>query len=298
MTHALEIRPLTLEEMAIPIDWARQEGWNPGLQDAPPFWNTDPEGFLGGFLGDKLVAVISGVRYEGTEDPAMRGGFGFVGFYIVHPDYRGQPYAGRIGKAAVAHLSGMASIGIDGVLERQENYQAFGFEFAHKNARYQGQTPLPDHATSLAKDECIQPAHLVDFEALCRFDAAHFPTTRKSFLKRWVEQSDHTALALTKGEQNAIIGYGVIRPCFEGYKIGPLFAKESAYAEALIGALCNGLPAGTHVYLDPPASNADAIKLAKKLNMTLVFETARMYRGISPKLPINEIYGITSFELG
>jgi hypothetical protein len=32
--------------------------------------------------------------------------------------------------------------------------------------------------------------------------------------------------------------------------------------------------------------------------MSPVFETARMYKGAAPKLPLERIFGITSFELG
>jgi hypothetical protein len=32
--------------------------------------------------------------------------------------------------------------------------------------------------------------------------------------------------------------------------------------------------------------------------MAPVFETARMYRGAAPELPLGNIFGITTFELG
>jgi hypothetical protein len=38
--------------------------------------------------------------------------------------------------------------------------------------------------------------------------------------------------------------------------------------------------------------------LTGNLGMQPVFHTARMYIGETPELPIQEIYGITSFELG
>ena len=34
-------------------------------------------------------------------------------------------------------------------------------------------------------------------------------------------------------------GYGVLRKCRVGYKIGPLFADQPEIAEALFAALCN-----------------------------------------------------------
>jgi GNAT superfamily N-acetyltransferase len=299
MTPAIEIRPLTLEEMAIPVAWAKAEGWNPGLLDASPFWHTDPNGFIGCFLDKKLVGVISAVRYDGKDDPEQRGSFGFIGLYIVHPDYRCGGYARRLGKAAIiGHLSDVACIGLDGVLERQEDYQAVGFNYAHLNARYCGQTPLPSASAELNPDEQLVDANTVDFETLCRFDAAHFPTTRKNFLKRWISQKDHLSLAITTSQTDEISAYGVIRPCFDGYKIGPLFAKQPQHASALIQALTKQLSPDSKVFIDLPVDNTDAILLVQTLGMSMVFETARMYRGITPSLPTHQIYGITSFELG
>jgi hypothetical protein len=38
--------------------------------------------------------------------------------------------------------------------------------------------------------------------------------------------------------------------------------------------------------------------MAQEAGMAPVFETARMYAGPVPDLPLAQIYGITSFELG
>ena len=85
---SLTIRTMTPDEIGLALDWAAAEGWNPGLYDAAPFLAADPEGFLIGFLEDVPVAMISAVRYGKT--------FGFLGFYLVRPDRRGQGYGWAI----------------------------------------------------------------------------------------------------------------------------------------------------------------------------------------------------------
>ena len=55
---------------------------------------------------------------------------------------------------------------------------------------------------------------------------------------------------------------------------------------------------GETVILDPPEPNKDAVALCLARGLSPVFETARMYRGDAPKLPLQNIFGITSFELG
>ena len=75
------IRNATAAEFETAVEWAAAEGWNPGLDDTPAFHAVDPDGFFMGFVDDRPVSSISVVRYGGA--------FGFLGFYIVHPDYRG-----------------------------------------------------------------------------------------------------------------------------------------------------------------------------------------------------------------
>ena len=52
------------------------------------------------------------------------------------------------------------------------------------------------------------------------------------------------------------------------------------------------------VFLDVPVPNAAAVHLARSLDLSPVFETARMYKGPAPALRLDRLYGITTFELG
>jgi hypothetical protein len=47
-----------------------------------------------------------------------------------------------------------------------------------------------------------------------------------------------------------------------------------------------------------PEPNAGAIALADRHGLKPSFEVARMYRGPAPDLPLERIFGITTFELG
>lgn len=63
--------------------------------------------------------------------------FGFIGLYIVKPEYRGKIYGVKMGRLALKYLKDR-NMGVDGVLEKQENYKAFGFNLAYRNIRYEG----------------------------------------------------------------------------------------------------------------------------------------------------------------
>lgn len=287
MSENFTIRPLTYAEMSIPLGWAVREGWNPGLDDADPFWHSDPGGFLGGFIGDHPAAVISAVRYGDH--------FGFLGFYIVAPDYRGQGYGYRIWQQALQHLHGR-NIGLDGVVTQQGNYRKSGFTLAHRNVRYQGSTSLPPTQTGAVGSTLPEPLSQISFETLATYDRRFFPADRMRFLSRWVVQPHAHALGVT--HDGILTGYGVIRQCQSGFRIGPLFADHVDEAETLLRAMAARVPAGQPLFLDVPACNFAAAMLAKRMQMAAVFETARMYTGPEPDISLPRTYGLTSFEIG
>ena len=102
-----QIRVMRREEVALAIDLAAAEGWNPGINDAACFFTADANGFLIGELAGNMVGCISAVSYAGR--------FGFVGLYIVRPEFRGRGFGIQLWQAAMARLQGH-NIGLDGVL--------------------------------------------------------------------------------------------------------------------------------------------------------------------------------------
>jgi hypothetical protein len=94
-----------------------------------------------------------------------------------------------------------------------------------------------------------------------------------------------------------ILGYGMIRKCFTGYRIGPLFADDEIIALEIVEALLSNIP-GELYYLDIPEPNTASLKIVQQCNMQKVFETARMYTKEIPNAPLHKVFGITTFELG
>jgi CheY-like chemotaxis protein len=276
------IRTMSRAEVNLAVDWAAAEGWNPGLYDADCFYAADLRGFLVGELDGEPIASISVVKYGGA--------FGFLGFYIVKPEHRGKGYGIQIWKEGMKYLSGR-NIGLDGVLAQQENYKKSGFKLAYRNIRYEG----------ISGGETIKYPNIVSlsqitFDMLAQYDQKFFPDDRKKFLKAWVSQSGSITLGALSDEK--LSGYGMIRACRAGYKIGPLFADTPEYAEAIFNSLKSSVAPGMPIYLDVPEVNLAALALTEKYGMKLVFETARMYTGDFPDLPLNKIFGVTTFELG
>jgi GNAT superfamily N-acetyltransferase len=278
MNHAPVIRPLTLAETETLVDWARVEGWNPGLADAPAFHAADPLGFLGCFVGGRMASGIAAVRYGAD--------FGFIGLYIAHPDFRGQGLGRRVWDAGLAHLAGR-TIGLDGVPAQQANYRSAGFEAAYETVRWSG-------TLAGRSDASVTPLTPDLLPAIARYDRRHFPAERDAFLAAWIAAPRIAKVIVRDG---AVRGYAVVRRCVDGCKIGPLFADTPADADALLAA-CALEAAGAVLHIDVPESQrAFADSLAAR-GFSRGFLTARMYRGPAPTIDLAGVYGVTSLELG
>jgi GNAT superfamily N-acetyltransferase len=276
----LRIRAMAPEEIAVAADWAAAEGWNPGLADAACFATVDAEGFFIGELDGAPAATISCVNYDDR--------FAFLGFYIVRPDLRGRGYGLRIWNAAVEHARSR-TIGLDGVVAQQDNYQKSGFRLAYPNVRYGGRV-----ATAAAPPGIVALAD-VPFAAVETDDATVFPAPRTAFLRTWIDTPGHVGRALVR--DGRLVAWGVIRPSRTGCKIGPLVADDRAAAEAVFAALAAAVGGG-EIFLDVPSVNRDAVALAGDHGLSPVFETARMYTGAIRPLRPERMFGVTTFELG
>jgi len=274
-----KIRQMARSEADIVIGLAAEEGWNPGLHDADAFYQTDPPGFFAIDAEDHMIGCVSMVRYG--ED------FMFGGLYIVHPDYRGLGI-GRAVLEFVRTYSKGCNLGIDGVFAMQPVYQKSGFRFAYRNIRFEGRG-------GGTVDKSLTPLREVPFPRILAYDSMFFPAVREGFLKHFLYQPDCKGYAsITNG---SLTGYGFIRKCHNGYKIGPLFAGNPQIAQTIFSALST-VAESEPVFLDVPEPNIAGVALAKAHGMTEVFGTARMYTRELPTLPIEQIFGVTTFELG
>jgi GNAT superfamily N-acetyltransferase len=275
----VRLRQMTREEADIVIDWAADEGWNPGLHDADAFFQTDPSGFFAIEAGKNLAGSVSFVRYNDE--------FMFGGLFIVHPDYRGK----GIGRAILNFTREYAAdynLGIDGVFTMQPVYQKAGFKFAYRNIRFEG-------VGGGKIDSSLTILRKVPFPRVLVYDSLHYPAVRENFLKHFIYQLDSTGFAAVEGD--SLSGYGFIRKCRNGYKIGPLFADSEEIAEMIYSALAS-VAGQEPIFLDVPELNKAAVALAQSHGMKEVFGTARMYTKKVPKLPLDQIFGVTTFELG
>jgi GNAT superfamily N-acetyltransferase len=277
---SVESSPASARAARVALAWAEAEGWNPGLDDGQRFLAADPGSFLAAERDGEIVGTVSCALYGD--------GYAFIGFYIVRADLRGRGIGSPLFDRALERAEGRV-VGLDGVLEQQASYERRGFALAHRNVRWR---------TTGGGD---RPAGLVDlpsvpFEQLLSFDAAVFGAERERFLRVWIDRPPGHALACVR--EGRLAGYGVVRPCRVGAKVGPLLADDEEAAETLLTGLIAAAGPGTDVFVDMPAANPHADRLCAAREMEPSFETVRMYLKGRPPEDVHRVFGVTTFEFG
>ncbi len=262
------------------IDMAAAEGWNPGLNDASCFYETDRTGFFVAVNEGKTIGCISAVKYGEK--------YAFIGLYIVDSNFRHKGIGLKLWNHAIESVTGRI-LGLDGVPAQQENYMKSGFKLEYRQIRFEAKGIEGEDSGGLENLQSI------DFRKLSEYDSYGSGFKRDVFLENWINQKG--IFGKVKTSDGEITGYGIIRPCIKGYKIGPLFADSYEIAEEIFLALTQSAE-GKEIYLDVPEVNKEGLRLARKYRMTSVFETARMYSGGKVEIYADKVFGVTSFELG
>ena len=319
---------MTRTELDVLVEWAANEDWNPGLNDADLFWATDPDAFIAAEFNGEMIGGGSIVNYGGV--------CGFMGLFIIHPGFRGRNFGHQLWIARrdclIKRLHAPARIEMDGVFNMQSFYTKGGFQFLHRDLRFQrvesardntATTPLAmvsdstlmnsaisdsqallihqhNSGNSVPSESDFTDVNIVDlstiaFEKINQFDQAIFMAPRSQFLQRWISQpACHALGAMRNGN---LSGYAVARPCRTGYKIGPLFANDPETAHKLFQSLLARLP-HQQVQIDVPECNTFGVEMVKRCGFTEVFGCARMAFGPPLPRPLQNIFGVTTFELG
>lgn len=281
----IEFKKLDFQGLKTLVYWAEKEGWNPGPYDAKAYWAADPNGYYGCFLKEKLIGGGSIVSYDGN--------FGFMGFFIIDPEYRSKGLGRELWyqrrDLLLSRLKPGASIGMDGVLAMQDFYAKGGFKIAFRDERHEklGEVfNIHNSISNITKE---------DYNDVIEYDKKYFGFQRSKFLIPWLELPGSISIKFVENEK--IKGISILRKANHGYKICPLFADNEVIAEELYKACLNSA-IDEPVYIDIPMINESAVKLKRKYKTTYVFECARMYYGSPPEINMNNVYGITTFELG
>ncbi|MDA7428940.1 GNAT family N-acetyltransferase [Primorskyibacter aestuariivivens] len=271
-------RRATLAELGQVLDWAAEEGWNPGLDDAAAFYAADPDGFFVTEIGGQPVAAISVVNHSDE--------YAFLGLYICRPEHRSTGVGFALWQFALEH-AGKRTVGLDGVPAQEANYARSGFVLAGRTQRLCGHMVPEEPTFPLATPD--------DFTALAQLDAAANGVSRPRFLRAWLE-SGATRKTVVLRDGDTMTGFATARTCRTGCKIGPIVAADADDAHRLARQAAAAL-ADPHVTIDTPDPAGPFADLLRQDGFTQNFSTARMFRGNAPT-PGKTLQAVASLELG
>ena len=242
------LRPMTAAEVERLVEWAAEEGWNPGLEDARTFYAVDPKGFMAAELAGELVGGGAIVRHHAD--------FGFMGLFIIHPNHRGKGLGGTLWHA---HRDRLAS--------RLESGMALDTAWTGWR-RCAGSMPAAasarPRATSASNSALRRPPATPRFqpvpvgmippEQLAALDRSCFPSPRDAYLRAWIAQPSSVSFASVEDGRCAAMHE---RPLPRGLEDRPVGGSGPHLGTRLFGGLGGG--AKHTVFLDVPEANRDAL---------------------------------------
>jgi GNAT superfamily N-acetyltransferase len=171
------------------------------------------------------------------------GGFAWISMVLVLPDQRRKGYAMQLLRAALAYLANRALTPIlDATPAGRAVYVQEGFRDTWGFRRFQLQAlrNAPEPTAG------VRPLREADWEALLALDAKAFGASRERLLRDLAARLPQAALVAE--ENGALAGFLLGRDGREASQLGPLVARSSDAARALLAAALAAVRAP--LYLD------------------------------------------------
>jgi predicted N-acetyltransferase YhbS len=258
----IRIRPMTFADIPLGMQLKQQAGWNQTEKDWSRFLELEPEGCF--------VAELDGAL-AGTATTCTFGPVAWVAMVLVDAALRGQ----GIGKALMGHAldfldaRGVRSVRLDATPLGRPLYEKLGFAAEYQLTRYEG-SPLVTEPVN----QCV-PARPEHLDGLVELDRVVTTTGRDKLLRRlFAEFPGGVRVVEVSGR---VEGFVMARPGARAWFIGPCIGSGLAGPCLIVDAL--GRFAGQPVYLDIPADNPVANRLAADRGLTVQRHLLRMGRG-------------------
>ncbi|NEB78043.1 GNAT family N-acetyltransferase [Streptomyces sp. SID14478] len=220
----LPIRPLTRRDVLACADlsedrgWPREEHkWGHLLSAGTGYGIDAPDG---GLLGAFVVT-----EYGPRERPEL----GAIGMVLVAERYARQGVGRRLMRYAVEQ-AGTTPLTLHATPNGRPLYEELGFKVTGQAETVRGHF-LPGAA---APTVATRPATAEDLPAILRLDAEVFGPDRTHVLTRLPAFADRLRVAEDGG---ALIGYAAAWPNMDTHVVGPLIARDTETAKALVASL-------------------------------------------------------------
>ncbi|MFD3696718.1 GNAT family N-acetyltransferase [Streptomyces sp. NPDC058646] len=231
---ALPIRRLTTEDLRRCADLAEDRGWHREehkwglLLSGGSGYGVDAPDGQG--LAAACVVTQYGLTPAGPELAA-------IGMVLVAGRYARQ----GLGRHLMTHICDHVLKGIPLTLHAtpygRPLYEQLGFTTAGGAEMLKGNF-RPGPAASGTVSGTVRPATAEDLPRIVRLDTEVFGTDRTHMLTRLPAFSDR--LLVTEDAEGDLTGYAALWPNMETHVVGPLIARDTAGAQALVTALAVG----------------------------------------------------------
>ncbi|QOV41838.1 GNAT family N-acetyltransferase [Streptomyces chromofuscus] len=221
---ALPIRRLTRRDLKVCADLSEDRGW-PREEHKWGFLLTAGKGYGIDDPQGGLVAACAVTEYGPLERPEL----GAVGMVLVAERHARQGVGRRLMQHVVS-LMGTTPLTLHATPNGRPLYEELGFKVTGRAEMLRGlfvpSGPEPDVAT--------RPATGEDLPKILRIDAEVFGTDRTHIVTRLPAFADQVRVA---EEDGRIIGYAAAWPNMDTHVVGPLIARDTETAKALIASL-------------------------------------------------------------
>ncbi|MFI2618917.1 GNAT family N-acetyltransferase [Streptomyces sp. NPDC018584] len=267
---ALPIRRLTPRDLASCADlsedrgWPREEHkWGLLLSAGTGYGIDDPDG--NGLIGAYVVT-----RYGPQERP----GLAAIGMVLVAERYARRGIGRRLMQYAIEETA-TVPVTLHATPNGRPLYEQLGFKVIGRAEMVRGHLvpagPLPGIET--------RPATAEDLTAILRLDTEVFGHDRTHVITRLPAFTDQLRVAEADGE---IIGYAGAWPNMETHVVGPLIARDTETAKALIVSL--GAHTDRPLRTDIDVRHEELLDWVKESGLAPVAFNAVMAHG-TPELP-------------
>ncbi|WP_217163148.1 GNAT family N-acetyltransferase [Streptomyces sp. AC512_CC834] len=260
------IRRLTLRDLTACADLSEDRGW-PREEHKWGFLLTAGQGYGIDDPGGGLVAACTVTEYGPRERPALAA----IGMMLVAERYARQGIGRRLMRHVVSAL-GIIPLTLHATAYGRPLYEELGFKVTGGAKMVRGRFapggPEPRTFTRAATAE--------DLTTILRLDEEVFGTDRTPIVTRLPAFADQLRIA---EEDGRTIGYAAAWPNMDTHVVGPLIARDTETAKALIGSLAARTDRPLRTDID--VRHEELLAWVKERGLAVVAPNAVMTYGIT-----------------
>ncbi|TLY46480.1 MAG: GNAT family N-acetyltransferase [Gammaproteobacteria bacterium] len=290
----LSFRFMEEKDLEMVMNWCKEEKWNVGMYDAAAYYALDSKGHFLFLLDKKPIGAISMVKYSHN--------LFAIGAFIVKKEYRNKGFGSQIWHYAIEILkkNNNATSCLYSVPAQISRYAASGFQSDFHIQRWKKSFIKQPTSKMEESTTNLKQLNSIPIESIIEYDQSIFSVSRKKLLAKFIQNENIVGFASTD-DSGQITGFGLIRPCINGYRIGPLYADHIGNAQKLFQTLLNNV--NSTVFIDAPSHNPHIEQFASYFNLERVSkeDTAAMFRREVPdslRTNNHKNYAICSLEVG